>query len=132
MRHVVASLTLALTLAGQAQAGTSYVAQGLFCNTQKQIADAVRNLGEGLSMNQVMAIANAREVACVWADRIGYMITAPILIERLVHDGVRFPIYEASLVGVLVGTNPRPVEPPVRIYFMSLEEPPTSILNMRS
>jgi len=132
MRHIATSLTLALVLAGEAQAGTSHIAQGLFCNTHEQIAGAFRSLGEGLSMTQAIAVANEEKVVCVWADRIGYMITAATPTESIMHDGAWLRVYEARLVGVLVGGNPRPVDPPVQIYFVPSEKLPASILTRDS
>ena len=132
MRYIATLLTLALVLAGEAQAGTSHIAQGLFCNTRNQIADTFRNLGNGLSMSQAVAIANAEKVVCVWADRIGYMVTAPASAEGIVHDGTWLNVYEALVVGVLVGGNPRPVDPPVRIYFVPREKLPSSVLTKGS
>jgi hypothetical protein len=132
LRHFAISLTLALFLAGETQAGTSHIAQGLFCNTHEQIAGAFRSLSEGLSMTQSIAAANEEKVVCVWADRIGYMITAPAPAQSIMHDGAWLSVYEAWLVGVLVGGNPRPVEPSVQIYFVPSEKLPASILTGNS
>jgi hypothetical protein len=129
LRLIAASLTLALVLAGEARAGTSYLVQGLFCNTREQIAGALRSIGEGLSVTQAVALANMENVVCVWADRIGYMVTAPELAQRIVQDGAWFRVYEARLVGIRVGGNLRPVDPPVPIYFLPSERLPTSIVS---
>ncbi|MDO8353005.1 MAG: hypothetical protein Q7T14_06045, partial [Aestuariivirga sp.] len=58
--------------------------------------------------------------ACVLADRIQYMVVHPVIIGEKNRSSSLLK-YHATLIGVLVGGNVRPVEPPVQIFFVTTE-----------
>lgn len=107
-----------LLLTSHAQAGRTHILHGLFCNTEAQAREVLSHLGENLSLRSAVAVTNATNVTCVVADRIKYMVVHPIIIGTVRQNGLTLTLYEASLVGVLVGDNPRPVAPPVRTFFV--------------
>ena len=52
------------------------------------------------------------------ADRIQYIVSQPLIIDTITRNGFTLTMYEANLVGVLVGGNTRPVAPPMRTFFV--------------
>jgi len=64
-----------------------------------------------------VADLNRDSVVCVVATDIDYMIVRP----RSLGEGHQPPglaRYAGTLVGVLVGDNPRPVDPPIEMFFV--------------
>ena len=57
-------------------------------------------------------------VNCVVADSIQYVVSQPLIIDTITQNGFTLTMYEASLVGILIGGNTRPVAPPMRTYFV--------------
>ena len=94
---------------------------GLFCNTEKQIDDTVAFIRMDLPLETAIAIANNDKIECVLAKDIWFVIVNPVVIGQLDHNGLQFFKYQATLVGVMVGTNLRPVDPPVTTFFVRME-----------
>jgi hypothetical protein len=128
MNRISVAVGIALTLAGSAEAGDSHILQGLFCNTEAQVDATFAHLGPNLTLQTAIALTNERQVVCVYADRIGYMIRDPLIIGAL-GSGVGAVLkYEGTLVGILVGDNPRPVEPPMKIFFVQPDMLPGAVV----
>jgi len=121
LRNSAIILTFAAAIgAPVATAGDSTGAHelhGLFCRTEAQVVEAFGRMRSGLGIHAAVALGNRDEVACVYADRIEYVVVRPFIIGSLRHQGNAFMRYEATLVGVRVGSRLRPVEPAVRIFF---------------
>ncbi len=91
---------------------------GLFCNTEGQVRDVLEHYSSNMSLHAATAIINEKAVNCVVADSIQYVISQPLIIDTVAQNGFTLTIYEASLVGILIGGNTRPVAPPVRTFFV--------------
>ena len=117
-------LFLAALIAGMfganAQAQQGHVLHGLFCNTEAQIDETLAHMSLNLAPQAAVELMNKEKVACVLADKVQYMIIRPLIIGGKNH-GTSLLKYQATLVGVLVGENIRPVEPPVQIFFVTTE-----------
>jgi hypothetical protein len=117
-------LFLAALLAGlfgaSAQANQGHVLHGLFCNTEDQIDESLAHMSRNLPPQAVVELMNEKMVACVLADKVQYMVIRPFIIGET-DRGTSLIKYQAMLVGVLVGENVRPVEPPVQIFFITTE-----------
>jgi len=108
----------ALVAAPAAAADRPQVVHGLHCRTEAQVDRAIDLIRHDVPPRIAAEMLNRNEVACVFADRIWYMVEGPAIIGVIQHRGRLLVKYEGTLVGVLVGENPRPVEPPLRIYFV--------------
>lgn len=110
-----------LALAGSARAEATYVTHGLFCNSEAQLDQVLAHLQGGVSPVRAVELGNERSVECVFADLVHYVIARPVIIGEV---SLRRPLlkYEATLVGVIVGGNLRPVEPPVQTFFVLREQ----------
>lgn len=115
-------LFLAALIAGlsgaSAQANQGHVLHGLFCNTESQIDESLAHMSLNLAPQAVVELMNEEKVACVLADKVQYMIIRPFIIGEI-NRGISLIKYRATLIGVLVGENIRPVEPPVQIFFIT-------------
>jgi hypothetical protein len=118
MKHFSALAIASLLLAGGAQAEQTRALHGLFCNTETQARDVLKHFRSSMSLQGAVAIINEGAVNCVVADKIQYIVSHPLLIDTVAQNGLTLTIYEASLVGVLIGGNTRPVAPPVRTFFV--------------
>ena len=118
MRVGLFAAAFAVGLQSLVQAQDVHAVQGLFCNTRNQIDRAVGHMVAGLDPRQAAELENVESVACVYADKVAYLVTTPFIVGE---GSVRGPgaIYEAILVGVLVGNTVRPVAPPVTIFFVT-------------
>ncbi len=103
---------------GSAQAEQTRALHGLFCNTEAQARDVLEHFGSNMTLQAAAVIVNEGAVNCVVADRIQYVVSQPLIIATISQNGFALTIYEANLVGVLVGGNTRPVAPPVRTFFV--------------
>ena len=118
MKVSVIAAVLAVGLQSLVQAQDIHAVQGLFCNTRSQIDSAVGHMMAGLHPLQAAELENAESVACVYADKVTYLVTTPFIVgEGFVQ--VPVAIYEAILVGVRVGDSVRPVAPPATIFFVT-------------
>ncbi len=113
-------LFLGLMLVGNAHSGE--VVQGLFCNEISQIHEVFTLLNAKIPPMFAVAKVNKNQADCVYADKISYMIAHPAAAGKVSLLELRLTIYQAMLVGVLVGVNPRPVQPPVNIFFVPFNE----------
>jgi len=110
-----------LALVSSAQAEATYVTRGLFCNTEAQLDKVLAHLRAGVSPVLAVELGNERSVECVFADLVRYVVTRPVIIGEVF---LQRPLlkYKATLVGVVVGGNLRPVEPPVQMFFVLREQ----------
>lgn len=113
---IIALILLQLT--SHAQAGQTHILHGLFCNTEAQAKEVLAHLGKNLSLRAAVAVTNVTNATCVVADKIQYVVVQPVIIGTIRQNGLTLTLYEALLIGVLVGDNPRPVAPPVRTFFV--------------
>jgi hypothetical protein len=118
MKHLSALAIAILLLAGGAQAEQTRTLHGLFCNTEAQARDVLQHFGSRMSLQGAVAKINEGAVNCVVADRIQYVVSQPLIIDTITQNGFKLTIYEASLVGILIGGNTRPIAPPLRTYFV--------------
>jgi hypothetical protein len=110
---------IGLSLQGHALAeGGQHRLQGIFCNTESQIDQAIGYMRSSLTPRSAVALANKDEVVCNYVDLIEYNIDQPLVIG-VVPGVVPLIKYEATLTAVVVGGNVREVTPPVRVFFVS-------------
>lgn len=121
MKRFLAFAAILLPLATAAQAKDGQVLRGLFCNTRTQLEETLRIAGGSNELTTAVAMANRDKVVCTFAYSIGFMVIHPIAIGTGVVNGNQQTLYEATLVGVLVGGNPRPVEPPLQTFFVTMD-----------
>ena len=126
MRKLFFAALVAVAFGPIAQANQGHVLHGLFCNTEAQIDETVAHLSLNLAPQAVVELMNEERVACVLADRIQYMVVHPVIIGGKNRSSSLLR-YHATLIGVLVGDNVRPVEPPVQIYFVTTERLPGAV-----
>jgi len=121
---LLAAALLGFAFSTSAHAASSHLLHGLFCNTEAQIDETLSHMARRLTPEAAVEVTNKGAIACVVADKISYMIARPFIIgtnRGESRGGTAFIKYRATLVGVLVGGNIRPVEPPVPIYFITKE-----------
>src|SRR5262249_15921882 len=102
----VASAAALFAYGGSAQADEAHRLQGLFCNTEAQIDQALADIASGASPLRAAALANRDTVVCTYINRIEYLIARPVAI-----GDAALVKYRGALVGVLVGDTLRPVSP---------------------
>jgi hypothetical protein len=118
MKVIGLAALIAITSVPVTHAGSTHLVQGLSCRTVAQMDAAVALIRRDVPPPDAMRLLNTEEVVCVLADRIWYVIDDPVMIGQSEHRGRSLLNYEAMLVGVVVGKNARPVEPPLRLYFV--------------
>ena len=118
MKHFSTLVIAALLLTGGAQAEQTRALHGLFCNTEAQARDVLKHYGSNRSLYAAVANINEGAINCVVADSIQYVVSQPLIIDTITQNGLTLTVYEASLVGILVGGNTRPVAPPMRTFFV--------------
>lgn len=118
MKHFSALAIATCLLTGSAQAEQTRALHGLFCNTEAQARDVLEHYGSNMSLHAAVANVNEGAVKCVVADAIQYVVSQPLIIDTITQNGFVLTVYEANLVGVVVGGNSRPVAPPVRTFFV--------------
>ena len=118
MKKLFLAALIAAASGAYAQAEQRHVLHGLFCNTEAQIDETLAHLSLNLAPQAVVELMNQEKVACVLADEVQYMIIRPFVIGAKIRSSSLLK-YRATLVGVLVGENIRPVEPPVQIFFVT-------------
>jgi hypothetical protein len=104
-------------LASNVQASQTYILHGLFCNTEAQAKQVISHSMKLHSLLVAVEMINAESIVCVVADKIKFMVIHPVLINTNKQQDLSLTLYEATLVGVLVGENPRPVKPPMQTFF---------------
>jgi hypothetical protein len=122
----IAALAALITIASASgsHADGTHLVSGLHCKTEAQVDAAIASIQQGTPPVFAAELLNRDEVACVFADRIRYLIEQPVMLGRSDHRGVSLIKYEGTLVGVLVGKNPRPIEPPLHLFFVVPEPLP--------
>lgn len=118
MRKLFLAALIAAASGANAQAEPRHVLHGLFCNTEAKINQSLAHLSLNLAPQSVVELMNEEKVACVLADKVQYMVIRPIIIGGNDRSSPLLK-YQATLIGVLVGENIRPVEPPVQIFFVT-------------
>jgi hypothetical protein len=124
MKVAVLTVLLALAPVAELSADEAHLVSGLHCKTEAQVDAAIAYIHQGTPPLLAAESLNHDEVACVFADRIAYLIEHPVMLGRSDHRGTSLIKYQGILVGVLVGTNPRPVEPPMHLFFVVPEPLP--------
>jgi hypothetical protein len=117
LRPYLLALPLLLVLGTAASAASNQVVHGLFCKSRATLDEAVGHMQEDLTPAQAALLTNREEVVCVYADRISFMLEGASALGKAQYGGKALYLYEAAAVGILVGDNPRPLEPPVHMYF---------------
>ena len=74
----VATVAAALAAGGSALADEAQRLQGLFCNTEAQIDQALADIAAGVSPRRAADLANRDAVVCTYVDRIEYLIARPV------------------------------------------------------
>lgn len=126
MRKFFLAALFAVAFGLTAQANQTHVLHALFCNTEAQIDEILAHMSRNLAPQAVVELMNEESVACVLADRIQYMVVHPVIIGGKNRSSSLLK-YHATLIGVLVGENVRPMEPPVQIYFVTTERLPGAV-----
>lgn len=124
MSKIPLAVLACFLLSSAAQAGQTHIIGGLFCNTRAQVEETLALVGQKLTISVAVAITNRTSVACVHATLLRYMVTAPVVIGRTTKSGTPLDLYQATLVGILVGGEPRPIEPALPIYFVTTDALP--------
>jgi len=109
---------MALASVAGTRADGAHLVHGLHCRTEAQVDAAIALIQGDMHPAAAAEMLNRDEVVCVFADKILYMIERPAMIGQAKRGGVSLIKYEGTLVGVLVGKNPRPIEPPMHLYFV--------------
>jgi hypothetical protein len=110
---------LALFLAsGDALADKTHYLHGLFCLTESEARRVLAYMGGGLSLPASVAIVNLDSNSCVIASRLQFLTSGPVIIETVRHGALSLTLYEGTVVAVLVGENPRMLEPPLHMFFV--------------
>ena len=120
MKKLFLSALIIVVFGANAQAKQGHVLNGLFCNTEAQIDETLAHMSFNLPPQAAVELMNEKKVACVLADKVQYMVIRPFIIGGK-NRGTSLIKYQAMLVGVLVGGNIRPVEPPVQVFFVTPE-----------
>jgi hypothetical protein len=121
-RKAVGKILLAATLVAGGLHGSVFPAesvhplQGLFCNAENQIDEALAYMSRNLAPRTAVELTNKDGVVCTWVDLLQYMVTDAVVIGEI-PGSVPLIKYQAVLVGVIVGGEIRPVDPAVRVFF---------------
>lgn len=110
-----------LLITNPVQAKQGHVLHGLFCNTKAQVDATFAHIRRDIVPQIAVAMTNRDSVVCVEASKISYIVTNPVRIDKVQHNGQWIQIYEGTLIGVLVGDNPRPIMPPLQTFFVPSE-----------
>ena len=116
MTRLPAAIVMALAAATPLAAAGPHRLQGLFCNTEAQIDQALADIAAGVSPRRAADLANRGAVVCTYVDRIEYRIARPVALGDAALPLVK---YRGALVGVLVGDALRPVTPEAELYFLT-------------
>jgi len=118
MKAIALATPLLLLLGIPVEAEESQSVRGLFCRTEAQVLETLDHMKASLGPRAAVEMTNRNELVCVYADLIDYVVIRPFIIGEVRHDGVPLVEYEATLTGVRVGGNLRPIAPAVRIFFV--------------
>jgi len=125
----LAIVATALAAGGSAFADEAERLQGLFCNTEAQIDQAVADIAAGMSPHRTVDVANRDAVVCTYVDQIEYLIVRPVAIGDAALPLVK---YRGTLVGVKVGVALRPVTPEAELYFLTPQEIADAVIERRT
>ena len=125
----VAIVAAALAAGGSALADEAQRLQGLFCNSEAQIDQALADIAAGLSPRRAADLANRDAVVCTYVDRIAYLIARPVALGDAALPLVK---YRGVLVGVLVGEALRPVTPEAELYFLTPRQVAGAVVERRT
>lgn len=125
----LATVAAVLAAASPALADEAQRLQGLFCNTEAQIDQALADIAGGVSPRQAADLANREAVVCTYVDRIEYLIARPVALGDIALPLIK---YRGALVGVLVGDALRPVTPEAELYFLTPQQVADAAMEMRT
>jgi hypothetical protein len=125
----VATVAAALAAGDSALADGPQGLQGLFCNTEVQIDQALADIAAGVSPRSAADLANRDAVVCTYVDRLQYLIARPVALGDTALPLVK---YRGVLVGVLVGDALRPVTPEAELYFLTPRKVPGATIERRT
>ncbi len=111
-----ASVAAALAAGGSALADEAKWLQGLFCNTEAQIDQALAAIAAGVSPRRAADLANRYAVVCTYVDRIEYLIARPVALGDAALPLVN---YRARWSRYCSATPFRPVTPDAELYFLT-------------
>lgn len=117
---IFSALALLLTVS-TVQAREALSVRGVFCNSEAQILAVEDHILGGMAPHVAAEMMNRDEVVCVYADRIDYVVERPAIIDEIRDGGTEIVAYQATLTGVRVGDNLRPIDPPLPIFFITPE-----------
>jgi hypothetical protein len=127
-RTATAKLAFTVTglalLSGDLDAANNQILRGLFCNTRAQLEQTLAHVESGGNIAFAVAMTNIEEVVCTFATEVHFLVRHPADIGSLWHNGRQLRVYDATLIGVLVGGNPRPIEPPLKTFFVPIDPVP--------
>ncbi|MFN4142996.1 hypothetical protein [Aestuariivirga sp.] len=124
---VVATAAIVLATASTL-ANDRHALNGLFCNTKAQVEMVFKEAGRGIPFQGVVEMVNQDKVVCVHATKVRYVVRNIGSVSTMVSRGSQLNIYEATLTGLIVGGNSRPIEPPLQIFFVPTERLPSAVL----
>jgi hypothetical protein len=122
--HALGAALLSLTTTAEANDGR--ILRGLFCNTRAQLEEALLRVEQWDDIAVAVEMTNLDSTVCTYAHRIGYMVLRPVALATRPVNGNEVILYRATLVGVLVGDNPRPVMPPLETFFITMDPVPSA------
>src|SRR5690606_27761880 len=93
--------------------------QGLCCNTEGQINQALTEMAASASPRRPAALVNRDAVVCSYVAHTGYLTARPL---ALGHAAMPLAKYRRALVGVVVGGTRRPVTPEVELHFLTPQQ----------
>jgi hypothetical protein len=119
-------------LVGLAAAGErTYRLRGLFCNTERQVDEALDYMSRRVSPRIAAELANDGEIVCTYVDLLHFVVEQPLIIGEI-PGALPLVKYEAKLVGVVVGASVRPVSPPAIVFFATTERLRGSVVERRA
>lgn len=122
MNAIAKSVLLTLILAAvgpRAEAEEALALRGVFCLSEAQILTVQEHMRAGLLPRMAAALMNRDKLVCVYADRIHYVVERPTIFDEVRDGPTVSTTYAATLTGVRVGDNLRPITPPMPIYFIT-------------
>jgi hypothetical protein len=120
MRKTMIPVLAIAGLAVPSQAGSLHILNGIFCKAEENVDSSLSYMRQGVSPRMASELANEGAVSCVFADKIRYVITRPMKLGNA-SNGYDLFKYEGTAIGVAVGKEIRPIEPPLQVYFLTPE-----------
>jgi hypothetical protein len=125
----IAAVAAVVSAGGPSFADEVHSLQGLFCNTEAQIDNALAGIANGVSLRRAADLANRDAVVCTYVDRIEFLIVRPVVLSTATIPLVK---YRGSLIGVSVGGVLKPVTPASEVYFLTTEQIASPAIELRT